>query len=51
MSEYKCDPCLCPEMYYRDKYSFRKALIILLCSIRALLTPQGGDADGEFFPG
>lgn len=34
---YKCDPCECPEMYYRDSMSWRKAVIILLCRIRAAL--------------
>lgn len=30
---YDCDPCNCVEMYYRDIYSFRKAVITLLCDI------------------
>lgn len=27
---YPCDPCDCPEAYYRDEESFRKAVIVLL---------------------
>lgn len=34
---YKCDPCQCPEQHYRDSMAWRKAMITLLCRIRALL--------------
>lgn len=26
-----CDPCTCPEMYYRDEMTWQKAVILLLC--------------------
>jgi hypothetical protein len=29
----ECDPCDCPEQYYRDNESFKKAVIVLLCNL------------------
>lgn len=26
-----CDPCTCPEMYYRDEVTWQKAVLLLLC--------------------
>lgn len=41
MSNYPCDPCDCPEAYYRDKESFRKAMLELLCLIeKGVTTPK-----------
>lgn len=34
---YDCNPCNCPEMYYRDKWAWRKALLVLFCRIRTVL--------------
>lgn len=34
---YDCDPCNCPEMYYRSKWPWRKAMLVLLCRIRTVL--------------
>lgn len=34
---YDCDPCSCPDMYYRSKWPWRKAMLVLLCRIRTVL--------------
>jgi len=28
----KCDPCVCPDLHYRDSMSWRKAVLRLLCA-------------------
>lgn len=33
----QCNPCDCPEMYYRDETTWRKAIITLLCSIKGAI--------------
>jgi hypothetical protein len=38
---YTCDPCECPEQYYRDSMSWRKAMLVLLCRIKAALITVG----------
>lgn len=40
---YTCDPCVCPDMYYRDSMSWRKAMILLLCRIRQTLIDASGN--------
>lgn len=43
----KCDPCDCPEQYYRDSQSWRKAMITILCDIeRAIDLIVGIQGDG-----
>lgn len=53
-----CDPCQCPDMYYRSTWPWRKAMLILLCRIRTILDdaiideeaselPPLPDSDGE----
>lgn len=36
-SKYPCDPCDCPEAYYRDSQSWRKAMITLLCDVETAI--------------
>lgn len=49
---YPCDPCECPEAYYRDTNSWRKAVIELLCVIASGQPSESGrylQEDGAFF--
>lgn len=43
---YTCDPCECPEQYFRDSQSWRKAMITLLCGIRSFVGGGDGSAGG-----
>lgn len=40
---YPCDPCLCPEAYYRDSQSWRKGVIQLLCDIEEAIATITGE--------
>lgn len=33
-----CDPCDCPEQYYREKQTWRKAVLTLLCRMISLIS-------------
>lgn len=43
---YPCDPCSCPEAYYRDSQSWRKAVILLLCRAIGVSSVQASGASG-----
>lgn len=49
---YPCNPCDCPEAYYRDIESWRKAVVGLLCIIASGPPPETNrylQEDGTFF--
>lgn len=50
---YQCDPCVCPEQYYRDSMSWRKATITLLCRLISYISgelPPTPSTDAVFIP-
>jgi len=45
----KCDPCICPDLHYRDSMSWRKAMLYLLCRITDyIVNPPTPDTNAGF---